>query len=149
MQVLWFFAQQGLSLRQRYPVMLVDGDTLDGERKVSKKADEQAPVFHTLGLCMQQGDGHVKHVVHSQPGFSSLYKQPSLNATLRPADLAEVEWKVRICLGLACSADCCSVYTRLAGQQQASADRHGPVHLHRHIWSVTKTRLQCQALTCV
>lgn len=81
--------------------MLVDGDTLDGGQKVSRRAEEQAPVFHTLGLCMKRGSSSVKHVVHSQPGYSSLYKQPSLNATLRPADLAEVEWKVSFLPALA------------------------------------------------
>ena len=78
-------------------MMLVDGDTLDKQRHGSKHEDEQAPVFHTLGLCMKQGSGDVQHVVYSQPGFSSLYKQPSLNATLRPADLSQVEWKVCSC----------------------------------------------------
>ena len=76
-------------------MMLVDGDTLCKTRNKSGSDNEQAPVFHTLGLCIKAGDAHVHHVVHSQPGFSSLYKQPSLNATLRPADLSQVEWKVR------------------------------------------------------
>ncbi len=94
LQVLGFFAKMGLALRERPPMMLVDGDTLDQERKPCREADKQAPVFHTLGLCLLRGHGHVKHVVHSQPGLSSVYRQPSLNATLRPADLSQVEYEV-------------------------------------------------------
>ncbi|KAA6427223.1 MAG: hypothetical protein FRX49_02980 [Trebouxia sp. A1-2] len=93
--VLGFFAKMGLALRERPPMMLVDGDTLDQERKPCREADKQAPIFHTLGLCLKRGHGHVKHVVHSQPGLSSVYRQPSLNATLRPADLSQVEWEVK------------------------------------------------------
>lgn len=102
-QVLRFFARTGLPLRERPPMMLVDGDTLDQERKLCREADKEAPIFHTLGMCLLRGHGHVNHVVHSQPGFSSLYKQPSLNATLRPADLSQVEYEV------GCSACWCSV----------------------------------------
>ena len=88
----------GLALRERPPMMLVDGDTLDQERKPCREADKQAPIFHTLGLCLLRGHGHVKHVVHSQLGLSSVYRQPSLNATLRPADLSQVEYEVIISL---------------------------------------------------
>ena len=77
----------GLALRERPPMMLVDGDTLDQERKLCKEADKQAPIFHTLGLCLLRGHGHVIHVVHSQPGYSSV-------CTLRPADLSQVEYEV-------------------------------------------------------
>lgn len=97
LQVLGFFGRMGLALRERPSVMLVDGDTLDQERKLCKEADEQAPIFHTLGLCLLRRHGNVNHVVHSQPGISSLYKQPSLNATLRPADLSQVELEVGCC----------------------------------------------------
>ena len=88
----------GLALRERPPMMLVDGGTLDQERKPCREGDKQAPIFHTLGLCLLRGHGHVKHVVHSQPGLSSVYRQPSLNATLRPADLSKVEYEVTISL---------------------------------------------------
>ncbi|KAL0054458.1 hypothetical protein WJX82_009148 [Trebouxia sp. C0006] len=93
--VLGFFAKMGLALQERPAMMLVDGDTLDQERKPCREADKQAPIFHTLGLCLLRGHGHVKHVVHSQPGLSSVYRQPSLNATLRPADLSQVEYEVK------------------------------------------------------
>lgn len=124
-QVLRFFARTGLPLRERPPMMLVDGDTLDQERKLCREVDKEAPIFHTLGKCLLRGHGHVNHVVHSQPGISSLYKQPSLNATLRPADLSQVEYEV------GCSACCCSVPVACASVKSYHAS-HAPSSTMHH-----------------
>lgn len=98
-QVLAFFAEQGMSLRERPPLLLVDGPTLQadhGEDYDEEDADnagkthssEEAPVFHITGLCKSKIWGRVNHVIATQKGYSALHKQPSLDATLRPADLS-------------------------------------------------------------
>ena len=98
--MLAFFAEQGMALRVRPPLLLVDGPTLEAEHgedydedsdddvaEGQKKSNgDEAPVFHITGLCKSWG--HVNHVVATQKGYSTLHKQPSLDATLRPADLS-------------------------------------------------------------
>ncbi|KAL3145495.1 hypothetical protein ABBQ32_003319 [Trebouxia sp. C0010 RCD-2024] len=93
MQVLAFFAKLGLPLRERPPMMLVDGPTLNAHRGKEDLEDVpevgiEVPVFHTRGLCMSKVWGKLSHVAGTQRGYSQLHKQPSLDATLRPADLA-------------------------------------------------------------
>lgn len=102
MQVLAFFAQQGMALRERPPLLLVDGPTLEAEHGEDYGEDndddahkhkqagsgDEAPVFHITGLCKSKTWGRVNHVVATQKGYSHLHKQPSLDATLRPADLS-------------------------------------------------------------
>ena len=94
LQVLAFFAKLGLPLREKPPMMLVDGPTLqdqkqdedDGMNGTDTRSEE--PVFHTRGLCMSKVWGRMSHVAGTQRGYSQLHKQPSLDATLRPADLS-------------------------------------------------------------
>lgn len=74
-------------------MMLVDGPTLNiqkGEEDPQDLADSTSdvPVFHTRGLCMSKVWGRMSHVAGTQRGYSQLHKQPSLDATLRPADLS-------------------------------------------------------------
>lgn len=102
LQVLAFFARLGLPLRERPPMMLVDGPTLSAQRE---KEDPQGvtgigievPVFHTRGLCMSKVWGSLTHVAGTQRGYSQLHKQPSLDATLRPADRTARKVEVRSC----------------------------------------------------
>ena len=93
LQVLAFFAKLGLPLRETPPMMLVDGPTLNiqkGEEDPEDLTDSasEVPVFHTRGLCMSKVWGRMSHVAETQRGYSQLHKQPSLDATLRPADLS-------------------------------------------------------------
>lgn len=74
-------------------MMLVDGPTLNAQRQKEDSEDvpevgAEVPVFHTRGLCMSKVWGKLSHVAGTQRGYSQLHKQPSLDATLRPADLA-------------------------------------------------------------
>lgn len=97
-----------MTLRERPPLLLVDGPTLQAERGEDDEGDEddvqkqgkthssnEAPVFHTRGLCKSTIWGRVNHVVATQQGYSALHKQPSLDATLRPADLSARKVEVR------------------------------------------------------
>ena len=91
-----------MALRERPPLLLVDGPTLEAEHGEDYGEDndddahkhkqagsgDEAPVFHITGLCKSKTWGRVNHVVATQKGYSHLHKQPSLDATLRPADLS-------------------------------------------------------------
>lgn len=81
-------------------MLLVDGPTLNTQRGEQEPEDlaqigAEVPVFHTRGLCMSKVWGKLSHVTGTQRGFSLLHKQPSLDATLRPADLAARKIEVR------------------------------------------------------
>ena len=107
LQVLAFFAKLGLPLRETPPMMLVDGPTLNiqkGEEDPQDLTDgaSDVPVFHTRGLCMSKAWGRMSHVAGTQRGYSQLHKQPSLDATLRPADLSARKVEV----GTLNSAEC-------------------------------------------
>ena len=102
MQVLAFFKKLGLPLREKPPMMLVDGPTLRDQKQEEEEDPEdltnsgsEVPVFHTRGLCMSKVWGRLSHVVGTQRGYSQLHKQPSLDATLRPADLSARKVEVR------------------------------------------------------
>ena len=74
-------------------MMLVDGPTLNMQKGEEEPEDlpngaSEVPVFHTRGLCLSQAWGKMSHVASTHTGYSQLHKQPSLDATLRPADLS-------------------------------------------------------------
>ena len=118
LQVLAFFAAQGMALRVRPPLLLVDGPTLEAEhgedcdedrgedvaKGQTKSNGDETPVFHITGLCKSKSWGRVNHVVATHKGYSRLHKQPSLDATLRPADLSARNVEVRLVPKLACAA---------------------------------------------
>ena len=86
-------------------MMLVDGPTLNAQRAKEDSEDvseagTEVPVFHTRGLCMSKVWGKLSHVTGTQRGYSQLHKQPSLDATLRPADLTARKVEVGACTQL-------------------------------------------------
>lgn len=89
-------------------MMLVDGPTLKEQKQEEEEEDSEdladqsseVPVFHTRGLCMSKVWGRMSHVAGTQRGYSQLHKQPSLDATLRPADLSARKVEVSICSAL-------------------------------------------------